>query len=131
MKNVNRLALILAALLCAGLLSACGGKKDETVDVKTYSYDAGEFITNIKNSNKMLSCAIKMDLISESLLTTLTEKDYVAKDVINRRLRELTEADLEADSVQETLSKALVADLNAALNTEGFFKVYFVRFVYQ
>ena len=130
MKDRKIPVLILSLLLCAGLLSGCGGK-EEAVDVKTWRYDAGEFVTNIKDSGKMLRSAITIDLISESLLTTLEEKDYVAKDIILRRLRQLTEADVSSPDIEASLSKSLVQELNTAMNTEGFFKVYIVDFVYQ
>ena len=128
--------LTLALFLLLGLtLTACGktdaAEEEESYDISTITYDAGEFITNVKDSKKMLSSAITMDLISQSLADILAEKDYVARDIINRQLSQLTEADLEKADILSTLSDSLVEALNEALNTRGFYKVYFVRFVWQ
>ena len=128
--------MLLAVLICGSLLSACGSKEEpeeeeQLSQLSTITYDAGEFVTNIRDSKKMLSCAIKIDLISERLSTTLAEKDYVAKDTIVRELRQLTENDLDSSNVEANLSESLVEALNQSMNTQGFYKVYFVKFVYQ
>ena len=132
MKIVKNLALALVALIWIGLaLTACSSPAAAEVDVVTYSYDAGEFVTNVKDSKKILSCTATVDVISETLVSTLAEKDYIVKDTINKRLRQLTEQDLESADIEATLSESLVGLLNEALETKGFYQVYFIRFVYQ
>ena len=123
--------VLLAVILCAGLLTACGGGEKEEVEEKTFAHDAGEFVTNVKDSKKMLSASITMEFTSEKLVEQLVEKEYVVRDVIVRRMRELTEADLEGATVEDTLSQSLTEALNEALDTKGISKVYIVRFVYQ
>ncbi|MDR3207745.1 MAG: flagellar basal body-associated FliL family protein [Oscillospiraceae bacterium] len=131
MKCKRRAALLLAgAMLCAGLLFGCGAK-EESEELKTYPYDAGEFFTNIRDSKMMLSCAIKMDLTSEKLSAELVEKDYIVKDVIGTRLRQITEEDLAREDFVSELADSLVEQLNEALESRHFYRVYFIRFVYQ
>jgi len=124
------------ALLLVAVLSACGGDEaggevdEEPYDLNTRSYDAGSFVTNVKDSSMVLSCSFTIDVISEKLYETLQEKDYVARDVINRRLCELTEAEVRSADLT-ALSESLVSALNESMNTKGFYKVYIESYVYQ
>ncbi len=132
MNKTKKAALVLAALICcAALLTGCSKKEEDPAHPKTYPYDAGEYTTNIRDSKKMLNCAIKVDVTSESLSKELAEKDYVAKDVVVKRLRQLTEDDLADPGLEDTLAESLVAALNEAMDTKNFYRVYFTRFVHQ
>ena len=127
---------IIAFTLSLALLAACGdaapvSDEEELSDVVTYSFEAGDFVTNVRDSHMMLNCAIKIDLISQRLSETLADRGHVVKDVILRKLRQLTEDDLKKPDIESTLSETLVEALNESMNTRGFYRVYFVRFVYQ
>ena len=140
MKSKIRLValFVLAAIIGAALI-ACGGggedaaetEEDEMYDLTTISYDAGDFTTNIKDSKKLLISSFRIDLISQKLADILTEKEYIVKDIINKRLIQLTEEDINSPDILDRLSDSLVDSLNEAMNTKGFYKIYITRFAYQ
>ncbi len=126
------LSLFLLTLLAGSLLTACGGGgSDADQPPKTVMVDMGEFTTNVLDSKKLLSCGIKIDITDEKMAPDFADRDYVAKDAIVRILRELTEADLTKEGIQDELSGQILEALNSAYETECVYRVYFVRFVYQ
>jgi flagellar basal body-associated protein FliL len=133
-KRLLAMATVLAMALCV-TLAACSNEEpeptetEEVYDYNTIPYAAGDFVTNVRDSGKMLSSTIKIDLISQKLADILAEKEYVAQDVINRQLSQLTEQDLNTANIQDTAAASLVDALNEAFNTKGFYKVYFTRFI--
>ena len=138
MKCIKTLVILLfAMLLCGPVLTACSSgdpavtEEEELLDIDAISYDAGEFTTNVSGSKKILLTSIEINLISQKLAEKLEADDKEVRDVINRELYKLTEQDLESADIMEKLSDSLTRALNEALNTKGFYKVYFTRFVYN
>ncbi len=129
-RTIRITSLLCLCLLCAMAFASCQ-KEDKSGKVETYVYDVGDFTTNIKDSKKMLNCLIKIDITDKNMLKVLEGKDYVAKDTIVRRLREITEEELAQPGLETALAESIVQELNEVMQVDSFYKVYFTRFVYQ
>ncbi len=127
-KMSKLLCLCMLLTLMAALLSSCGsGGKD----VEKYSIDMGDFVTNIKNSKQLLNCSVKIDITVQSMVQTITDKDYIAKDAILRILRAQDEAAIQDPAAQDNLAATIKDALAEAFDTDCIHMVYFYRFAYQ
>ncbi|MGE4354558.1 MAG: flagellar basal body-associated protein FliL [Oscillospiraceae bacterium] len=61
----------------------------------------------------------------------IEENQYVIRDVILFKLRDLTEEDIRSETIQDQLRSSIPSALNDALGTESIQSVYFSDFVMQ
>ena len=95
-----------------------------------YSYVPGDyFITNVKDSNRLLKVSIVLQLDSDKLEEKLKKEEYIIRDNILFYLRSLREEDILADDVEENLRVNLRPILNEALGFESIVNIYFNDFV--
>ena len=104
----------------------------ETPPPPTYTYALDNyFVTNVKDSNLLFKTTIVLVTTDAEMEDFLTENQYIIRDTIIFRLRELTEEDIMTNDIQEKLRGELPQILNKALNIETIVTVYFSDFVMQ
>ncbi len=106
-----------------------GGEAKET---PLYSYVPGDyFVTNVKDSGKLFKVTVVLMLNEEKLQEKLKEKEYIIRDSIIHKLRELTEEDIRSEDIQNRLRDEIRYQLNMDLGIDNIVKVYFNDFVMQ
>ncbi len=123
------LAFAVLTLLAALLLSGCS---QEEAGLKTYAVDPGDaFVTNVKDSKRLLKTDIIVEVLDQKTATLLEEKNYLVRDVVNDILRSKTEEELSAADTQRMLNQEITAALGESLSTESVYSVYFNTLVIQ
>ena len=96
----------------------------------TYALDDA-FITNVKDSRKLLKTSVVLVANDENLQEMLDANQYVVRDTVLFILRDLTEDDICSDTIQDTLRKEIPDALNKALEINSITSIYFGDFVMQ
>lgn len=125
------LVLVLAA---AGVLyfTVFKGEDEEPVrpEDNYYSYVPGDyFITNVKDSSRLLKVTIVLQLDSNKLEEKLKKEQYIIRDNILFYLRSLREEDILSEDIEDNLRANLKPILNEALGFESIVNIYFNDFV--
>lgn len=132
--NRKAMIIILTLVLVAGgilYFTVFKGKEESArPEDNYYSYVPGDyFITNVKDSNRLLKVTIVLQLDSNKLEEKLKKEEYIIRDNILFYLRSLREEDILADDVEENLRNDLIPILNEALGFESIVNIYFNDFV--
>lgn len=133
--NKKVMIIILAlVLVAAGVLyfTVFKGGDEEPVrpEDNYYSYVPGDyFITNVKDSNRLLKVTIVLQLDSDKLEEKLKKEEYIIRDNILFYLRSLREEDILSEDVEDNLRTNLRPILNEALGFESIVNIYFNDFV--
>ena len=122
--------LVLAAVGGAIYFLALQDKGDESEPIYTYNIEDA-FVTNVKDSNKLFKTTIVIVADSDQLADLLSKNQYIVRDTILFLLRDLTEEDIDSDTIQDTLRVEITDALNQALNIENITSVSFGDFVMQ
>lgn len=121
--------ILLVIVVAAGIMLymfVLKGEPEPTYD----QYSPGEyFVTNVKESNRLLKTSIVLELDSDKMQEELTEKNTLIRDTIIIILRELDETEVRAPDVQEKLREMLKDALNKQLGTEHIIGILFNDFV--
>ena len=97
-----------------------------------YEYAISDsFVTNVKDSNKLLKTTIVLVVDEKDLDDFLDENQYTIRDTILFILRGLTEDDIKNDDIQDTLRQSIPEALNEALEIDSIVSIYFSDFVMQ
>lgn len=107
-----------------------GDKANAPLALYTYALQ-DYFVTNVKNSNMLFKTTVVLVADDEELQEFLTAKQYIIRDTILFRLRELTEEDIMSSDIQDKLRAELPEIINKALNIDSIVSVYFSDFVMQ
>lgn len=127
------IVLILVAAVGAVLYFTVFNKEDEEPvrpEDNYYSFVPGDyFITNVKDSSRLLKVTVVLQLDSDKLEEKLKKEEYIIRDKILFYLRSLREEDILRDTIEEELRAALTPILNEALGFESIVNIYFNDFV--
>lgn len=97
-----------------------------------YEYAISDsFVTNVKDSNKLLKTTIVLVVNEKDLNDFLDANKYTIRDTILFILRGLTEDDIKKDDIQDTLRQSIPEALNEALEIDSIVSIYFSDFVMQ
>lgn len=133
-KLIGIIALIV--VLAAGaavyffVLRDSGDKEDKPVELYNYAVDDA-FVTNVKDSSKLFKTTIVLVVNQDGMDEFFETKQYVIRDTILFILRDLTEADIQSDGIQDELRAEIPGALNDALQIDNIVSVYFSDFVMQ
>lgn len=132
-KKVMIIILVLV-LAAAGVLyfTVFKGEDEEPVrpEDNYYSYVPGDyFITNVKDSSRLLKVTIVLQLDSNKLEEKLKKEQYIIRDNILFYLRSLREEDILSEDIEDNLRANLKPILNEALGFESIVNIYFNDFV--
>jgi len=95
-----------------------------------YSFDES-FISNVKDSNRILKVTIKMELSNSKIQEIVKARNPEIRHEINLLLRGKTEEDLKGSEGQSNLQKEILNVTRKLLNTEKVLNVYFDEFIIQ
>ncbi len=102
------------------------------VELVAFNFDPGEyFVTDIKNSNRLLKTDIIIHAADDTLLPTFTENSHKIRDIIIFTLREKTGDQLQSSTIQQELRDEIIKKLNVEFETDTFQTLYFNEFVIQ
>ncbi|WP_339788522.1 flagellar basal body-associated FliL family protein [Tissierella sp.] len=86
---------------------------------------------NIKDSKRILKIKITLETINEDTLTTLTEKQFLIRDDVNKIITNLTEEELRGKEGQINLQNQIKTNMVELFNDESIINVYFNDFIIQ
>jgi len=99
-------------------------------NIMMYSFDES-FISNVKDSNKILKVTIKLELSNSKIQEIVDARNPEIRHEINLLLRGKTEEDLKGSEGQSNLQKEILSVTRKLLNTEKVLNVYFDEFIIQ
>ena len=109
-----------------------GGQEEPEVVINYSEYSPGEFfVTNVKDSKRLLKVAIVLVVNADELQETLKAENSLIRDKIIFILRTLTEEDILSNETVPRLRQQILAELNASFETSGIVEVRFNDFVMQ
>ena len=95
-------------------------------------YSPGDyFVTNVKDSNRLLKTGVILVLDDEKFAAGIDVNKALIRDTIIFILRDQDEATLRKSGSDEGIRKAIIAKLNTVLATEHVYDVYFTDYVMQ
>jgi flagellar FliL protein len=136
-KNTTLIiVLILLLALIAGIAVGIfffprnsGEEKGRKID--TYTITLDDLYCNIKDSKKILKIKITIETSSENTLDTLTEKQFLVRDEVNKIITNLTEDELRGKEGQVSLQSEIKTNIVELFNDENIINVYFNDFIIQ
>ena len=99
-----------------------------------YYTPGSHFITNVKDSTRLLKATIVLELSTTDpagVTEYLTENNHLVRDVIVFTLCEKTEEELRATGAQEILRDKIVSKLNSEMGIDYVQTIYFNDYVIQ
>lgn len=126
------LLIILIAVLIFFLSYRSNSNNQESIkvdkNIKIYSFE-DPFISNIKDSNKILKVVIKLELTNPKIEDVINAKNSLIRHEINLLLRGKTEDDLKGSEGQSMVQKEILDVIRKLLDTESVQNVYFDEFI--
>lgn len=126
------LAVVVVAIL-AGLAIGINiyKKNSEPKEVVKYSLTLDDMYCNIKDSKRIMKLRVTVETLDEKFIETLTEKQFLIRDEINKTVRNKTEDDLEGENGQINLQENIKENLVNLFENESITNVYFNDFIIQ
>jgi len=119
--------VVVTMLILSVLFTGCSSDK-----VVITSYVPGDyFVTNIKDSARLLKTNVVLELTTDKAEEFLVANNHIIRDVIIFTLREHTEEELRSSGIEDILGVEIVTNLESALEIEYIQRVYFDDFVVQ
>ena len=131
MKKKVIIIIVSAVVVIAAAVLILSGMSKEKEPVISY-YEPGDyFVTNIKDSTRLLKAAVVLELTTDKAEEYLSENNHIIRDIIVFTLREQTEQALRATGVENELRSEIVAKLAQTMNIDYIQSIYFNEFVIQ
>ncbi|MDU5079887.1 hypothetical protein CIW83_06780 [Tissierella sp. P1] len=126
------LLLSLIAGIAVGIFFFSNNSGEKKVKkIETYSITLEDLYCNIKDSKRILKIKITLETINEDTLTTLTEKQFLIRDDVNKIITNLTEEELRGKEGQINLQNQIKTNMVELFNDESIINVYFNDFIIQ
>ncbi|WDV47702.1 flagellar basal body-associated FliL family protein [Clostridiaceae bacterium M8S5] len=137
MKNNKVLIMAMAALIVIltivgivfGVMLHNSKNKEEVKE--TFTYDAGEVLTNLKGSKRFIKCSITLEITDEALKEEFGKNQPKMKDTITKIIRNKGEKDVEGMQGQINLQQEMKQKLSEIFVTEDIANIYFKEFIVQ
>jgi len=115
------------------LMKEWSGNEEAGITLKkSVSYDPnGDFITNIKDSKRLLKVSIVIEMEDKKKIEYMTSNNYKIRDVIIEVLSRLSEEDIRKDHARVDLKGDLREEICSKLSLDGIVDIYFNEFVTQ
>lgn len=130
-------AIILVSLGVAGAMLIMERTGNQTQEAGTnlkesVSYDPdGAFITNIKDSKKLIKVSIVIEMEDNKKIDYMTKNNYKIRNIINDVLSGLSEEDIGKDNARDDIRADIREEIRTKLSLDGIIDVYFNEFVTQ
>lgn len=132
-KKIIIIAAIVVIAAAAGMYFLVLNPTEKEPEISFYM-PGDYFVTNIKDSKRLLQSTIVLELATDDSAETeayLTENNHILRDVIVFTLREKTEEELRTIGVEDELRKKIVSKLVEEMDIDYIQTVYFDDFVIQ
>lgn len=132
-KKIIIIAAIVVVAVVAGIYFLVLSPTEKEPEISFY--EPGEyFVTNIKDSKRLLQATIVLELATDDPAGTaeyLTENNHILRDAIVFALREKTEEELRSIGIEDELRKRIVAELLEKMDIDYIQTIYFNDYVIQ
>ncbi|OAH53770.1 MULTISPECIES: flagellar basal body-associated protein FliL [Bacillaceae] len=139
-KLMMIMMIVMAVILLAGtiavvmILKSPGGNKAEegpSIDeVLEASVDMPEMTTNLA-SDDFIRISFKIQTDSADAMEEMTKRDFQAKNIIIKKLSEMTADDLKGEAGKEKLTEMLKSELNSIMKGGEVEAVYITSYIIQ
>ncbi len=138
-KNTPLVILLILIILLAvvGIILGVMFYKNKGVDngakkqMETFNLTLDDMYSNIKDSKKIVKLKVTVSINNESTYDTLSEKQFLIRDDINKIIRNKTEEELQGEEGQTKLQNEIKGSLIELFNDETITNVYFDDFIIQ
>lgn len=107
------------------------GNNEKKKETEKYYLSLDSIYCNIKDSKKVLSLKVTIELDNEDSKTELDNKQFLIKDNINKIIRNKTEEELQGSEGQINLQKEIKNSLIKIFDDESITNVYFDEMIIQ
>ncbi|WXR61790.1 flagellar basal body-associated FliL family protein [Peptostreptococcaceae bacterium AGR-M142] len=132
---VSVVGLLIAILIFGGTLyfSVFKGNGDDSAkkNIKTYTYEAGEFATNIGGTRNFFKGKITIETTDKKMPEKLTEENVLVRDSIIGILISQDPKEIVSKEGMDKLKKDIVNKLNEKFETDSILQIYFSDYVIQ
>ncbi|MGG3451327.1 flagellar basal body-associated protein FliL [Domibacillus aminovorans] len=139
-KLMMIMMIVMAVILLAGtiavvmILKSPGGNEAEegpSIDeVLEASVDMPEMTTNLA-SDDFIRISFKIQTDSADAMEEMTKRDFQAKNIIIKKLSEMTADDLKGEAGKEKLTEMLKSELNSIMKGGKVEAVYITSYIIQ
>ncbi|OKL37130.1 flagellar basal body-associated protein FliL [Domibacillus mangrovi] len=139
-KMMMIMMIVMAVILLAGtiavvmiLKSSEGNAVEEELnidDVLAASVDMPEMTTNLA-SDDFIRISFKIQTDSVDAMEEMTKRDFQAKNIIIKKLSEMTAEDLKGEAGKEKLTEMLKSELNSIMKGGEVEAVYITSYIIQ
>ena len=123
--------IIVVAVVAAGAVLYFFVLKGEPKPVYDQYSPGDYFVTNVKDSYRLLKTSVVLELDSKRMNNELKEKNKLIRDTIIFILRDMDEQEIKSAEAQDILRIEIRKALNKKLETEHIIGVLFNDFVMQ
>ncbi|MCT4584016.1 MAG: flagellar basal body-associated FliL family protein [Peptostreptococcaceae bacterium] len=132
---VSVVGLLIAILIFGGTLyfSVFKGNDNDSAkkNIKTYTYEAGEFATNIGGTRNFFKGKITIETTDKKMPEKLTEENVLVRDSIIGILIGQNPKEIVSKEGMDKLKKDIVNKLNEKFETDSILQIYFSDYVIQ
>lgn len=133
-KTIIIIVVVLAVAILAGVAFGVifwQKSKDGPKKIPKYSLTLDDMYCNIKGSKRILKLKVTLESINKDTIDTLTEKQFLVRDEINKIVRNRTDEELEGKDGQVNLQDVIKSSLITLFEDETITNIYFDDFIIQ
>lgn len=131
MKKKLILIILFVVVIAAGVVLYTFVFKGEPKPVYDQYSPGDYFVTNVKDSYRLLKTSIVLELDSDDMQEELKAKNTLIRDTIIFILRDMDEAEIVSTEAQQILREQLQSALTEKLESEHIIGILFNDFVMQ
>lgn len=99
--------------------------------LKTFNYDAGEFSTNMGDSNHYFKGKIVIECTDENEVEIMTSKNVIIRDTILKVIISQDPEKMTSNEGLDKLERELISNLSMKLDLKSIKNVYFTDYIVQ
>lgn len=107
------------------------GSSEGPKEIVKHTLTLEDMFCNIKDSKRILKLRATIESTSEESIVRLEEKQFLARDEINKVVRNKTDEELQGKEGQIQLQKEIKEELIRLFNDDSITNVYFDDFIIQ
>ncbi len=100
-------------------------------NLETFNYDAGEFSTNMGDSNNYFKGKIVIESTDKDDIETMTQKNVIIRDTILKVIIAQDPQKMTSNEGLDKLERELISNLSINLNLKSIKNVYFTDYIVQ
>ncbi|MCT4507991.1 MAG: flagellar basal body-associated FliL family protein [Tepidibacter sp.] len=100
-------------------------------NLEAFNYDAGQFSTNMGDSNHYFKGNIVIESTDEKEIEVMTEKSVIIRDTILKVIISQDPEKMTSNEGLDKLERELISDLSTKLNLKSIKNVYFTDYIVQ